>query len=291
MRRPGLRWPTRERSRKRLRQLIWSVVLVAVGLVVGLAAGAPFASSPLGQATVLVRPLPGNAFSARSTATNTLVDLKTEAQLAFSDAVLGKVQPFAGKNIDAAGLRRRVSVGVVNNAEVIVFSYRGDTSLQATAMATHVAQAFLAVRSANAAKAAEARTAVVQVALDKTQHDFDTASQSGNDPAVLTVLGQRITSLRVDLRAVGGTPPSAGSILAASAPRSAKVRVVRVGLLVTSALLAGFIGIRLGRRQRHLPRWTHRLRPRRPRHLPRWSRRLRFRRRLSLHGSRQARAR
>jgi hypothetical protein len=277
MRRPGrgrLHWPTQERHRRRIRRLIWSVALVLVGLGAGLAAGQPFASRPVGQATVLVNPLPGNAFSVRSP--DTLVDLKTEAQLAFSDDVLSKVRSLSGGHLNEVGLRRRVSVSVVNSAEVIVISYRGDTSLEATKMARQVADKFLEVRSKNAADAAVVRTGVVTTALDQTQHDFDVASQAGKDPAVLAVLAQRINSLRGNLRAVGGAPPSAGSVLAASAPRSSEVRKVRVALLITSVVFAGLIGIRLGGRPRHLPRWT---------------RRLRLRRRFPLHVPAQARAR
>lgn len=266
-------WPARERNRRLLRQLIWSVALVVVGLAVGLAAGAPFASRPVGQASVLVTPLPGNAFSVRSV--DELVDLKTEAQLGFSDAVLSQVRSLSGGQLDDVALRRRVSVRVANNAEVIVISYRGESSVEATKMARQVAEKFLKVRTATAVDAAVKRTAVVQTALEKTQHDFDTAS-AGADPAALTVLGQRINALQRDLRAVGGAPPSPGSILAASAPRSSEVRKVRVALLITSVLMAGLIGIRLGRRKRHVPRWV---------------RRLRLRRRFSMRAPRQARVR
>jgi hypothetical protein len=206
---------------------------------------------------VLVNPLPGNAFSVRSV--NELVDLKTEAQLAFSDAVLGRVRTLEGARLDAVALRRRVSVRVTNDAEVIVILYRGDTSLQATRMARQVADKFLEVRTANALDAAAKRSAVAQAALDKTQHSFDAASKAATDPAVLTVLAQRINALQRALRAVGGAPPSPGTVLAASAPRSAQVRKVRVGLLVASVVLTGVIGYRLGRRPRHLPRWTRRL--------------------------------
>jgi hypothetical protein len=277
MKRPSfgsLAWPSQERHRRRLRRLIWSAVLVVVGLAVGLAAGQPFASRPVGQAAVQVNPLPGNAFSVRSP--DTLVDLKTEAQVPFSDDVLSKVRSLTGAHLDEVALRRRISVSVVNGAEVIVISYRGDTSLEATAMARQVADKFLEVRSKNAADAEVARAAIVTTALDQTQHDFDTASQAGKDPAVLGVLAQRMNALRGNLRAVSGQSPSAGTVLAASAPRSAEVRKVRVSLLVTSILLAGLIGLRLGGRPRHLPRWTRRLR--RPR-------------RISLHGSVQAQAR
>lgn len=253
-------WPTRELHRRLLRQLIWSVALALVGLAAGLAAGHPFASRPVGQATVLVSPLPGNAFSVRST--NELVDLRTEAQLAFSDDVLSEVRSQSGRRLDEVALRRRLSVRAANEAEVIVISYRGESSVEATKMARQVANKFLEVRTANAADAAVKRTDVVQTALVKTQRDFDTAS-AGTDPAALTVLGQRINALQRDLRAVGGVPPSPGTVLAASAPRSAEVRKVRVALLVTSVLLAGLIGLQLGRRRRHLPRWTRRSRHRR----------------------------
>jgi len=239
------------------------VGLVAIGLAAGVAAGQPFASRPVGQATVLVSPLPGNAFSARSV--NSLVDLKTEAQLAFSDAVLGKVRTLGGARLDPVALRRRVSVRIAaSEAEVIVISYRGETSVEATKMATQVAQRFLEVRTENAKAAAVTRADIVRTALDKSQHDFDLAS-AGTDTEALTVLGQRINVLQRDLRAVGGDPPSPGTVLAASAPRSAQVRKLRVALLVTSILLTALIGVRLGARPRHLPRWTRRLRFRRPR--------------------------
>jgi hypothetical protein len=285
MRRLGigvLRWPTQERHRRPLRQLFWSVGLVTVGLAIGVAAGQPFASRPVGQATVLVNPLPGNAFSARSV--NELVDLKTEAQLAFSDGVLGKVRSLTGARLDPVALRRRVSVRVASSdAEVIVVLYRGETSVEATRMATQVANRFLEVRTENAKAAAVTRGSIARTALDKTQHDFDTATATaGTDPAALTVLAQRINALQRDLRAVSGDPPSPGMVLAASAPRSAQVRKLRIALLVTSVLLTALIGIRLGSRPRHLPRWTRRLRLRRPR----------FRRpRFSLRSPRQAQAR
>jgi hypothetical protein len=258
-----LHWFAREQHRRRLRRLIFGVAFAVLGLAAGLGAGQPFASRPVGQATVLVNPLPGNAFSVRSISAATLVDLKTEAQLAFSDAVLSKIRSETGGDIDEAVLRRRISVRVVNDAEVIVISYRGDTSRGATRMAARIAESFLKIRTANAVTAANSRTAIVEASLVKTQHDFDVAAKSEQDPEAVTVLGQRITALRGDLRAVGGVPPSSGSVLAASAPRSAEVRKVRVSLLVACVVLSGLVGLVLGRRARHLPRWTRRLRIRR----------------------------
>lgn len=245
-------------SGERRRQLIIGALCALLGLAAGLEAGQPFASRPVGHANVLVLPLAGNAYTNRS-GTDTFVDLKTEAQLAFSDAVLSRVEKAEHGRIDAAELRRRVTVKVPGNAEVIVISYRGSTSLGATRMAIQVAKAFIEVRAANAAAAWRARAEVIEAAMTKAEQAFDAASQSGTDPQAVSVLGQRIVSMRSDLRAVTGVPPSPGSVLAASAPRQSQIRKLRVGLLLIGVVGAGALGLVIGRPGRRPPTWLRRL--------------------------------
>jgi len=235
---------------------VWGTVFALVGLTLGFMAGLQLSARPTGQVVVLVRPLPGNAFSAR--AGDTLVDLKTESQLVFSDTVLGRVDGADGAAVDPALLRRRLSVRVVDNAEVVIISYRGDTSLAATGMAQRVAEGLLEVRGERAAAESEDRADVIESALTKSEQDLVTVSESGKDPEAVAVLGQRIVALRSDLRGVVGVQPSPGSILAASAPRQPDALRLRAGLAVSGVVVAGLLGLWFGRRPRRGPRWLRR---------------------------------
>jgi hypothetical protein len=231
---------------------MWGSAFGLVGLLAGIIAGQPLSAHPIGQATVLIRPIAGNAFSARTG--NTLVDLETDAQFVTSDEVLGTVRPVNGRDIEIPVLRRRINVKAVANAEVIVLSYRGSTSEEAAAMAQRVADAYLEVRAKRAAAASKALVTFVGEGLNAAEVAFVNASEASEDAGELAVLSQRVTTLRSELRAVGGATPSPGSVLAATAPRRPDVLKLRLAIALGTAFLAGLLGIWFGQRPRRTRR-------------------------------------
>ncbi len=230
---------------RRLRAVVVTLVLGAVGVGAGLGVAAQVDDRPLGVASVVLRPLPGNAFSGRGR--DESVALGTEAQLVSADDVLAKA--VAGGRGTVLGLRDRVQADVLPSSEVLTVSVRGSTT-EGPRTATTVAGALLEVRQARAVAAYGRQRDTLTARIAETRAALTRAQGPGGDPTLAPSLSQRVVTLTEDLRSLP-TDVTPGSVIdTTSSPQVAK-ELLRRGLPVLLGglgLLAGGLLARRGRR-------------------------------------------
>jgi len=235
------------RSRRRWpRRVAWVLVLAFAGGLLGVAVASRLNPRYTTEVDILVTPMIGNAYS--STSGNHLVDLETESHLPSSDAVLRRVAADGESAPSEQVIRRRLSVHVVPNAQVIVIDYAAETPAQARAMALRIADATLKERSAIAAASAASReeiTTAKLVSLGKEQ------AASGASPARLALLGQRAVALNGELReAAAGALASPGQVIDTANRGDGHLTKVRLGVVAVFVLLGGLLGLWVGRGSR-----------------------------------------
>ena len=235
-----------------LRGLTWTITLSLLGLALGYSAATKLDSRDTGRSTVLLRPLPGNAFSTRSG--DTAVDLKTDGQVALSDAVLVPVVAVFHNGLTVESLRRGLSVRLVDNAEVVIISYKGGGAAQAIDVARRVAEQLLTVRTQRATAAFQDQTAVLKPELEAAEKRAllgvkgAIAGKKANREAE-SILNQRVTSLGNKLSDLEDPPTGSGSVLATTAPRQAGVRKVQLAIVAFSTMIATSIGLLVASRE------------------------------------------
>jgi capsular polysaccharide biosynthesis protein len=254
----------RVRRHPYVRGISWVVILSALGLALGYESATRLNASDLGRSTVLLRPLPGNAFANRTG--DTAVDLKTDGQVALSDAVLGPVATAFHNGLTVPLLRRRISVKLVDNAEVVIISYQGDGAAQAIDVAQRVGEQFLVVRTARAKAVYKEQAALMEPQLtaaeDRAAAGISSASQrKGANGIAQTILNQRVVSLRSQLRTVTSDPPGPGTILATTSPRQTGIRKIQFAIVAFSWLIATSIGLLIATRKPRPRRRGRRGRP------------------------------
>jgi hypothetical protein len=242
----------RVRRHPYVRGIAVTVIFSLLGLAVGYEGATRLNSHDLARSTVMLRPLPGNAFSTRNG--DIAVDLKTDGQVALSDAVLGPVATAFHNGLTVETIRRRLTVKLVNNAEVVVISYKGGVPAQAIDVVKRVAEQLLTVRTAQAKVAYKEQAALIEPELAAAEERAAAAvkgageGQDQNGEAQ-TILNQRVVSLRSGLQAVQELPPGPGSVLATIAPRQAGVRKLQLAILAGSWLIATSVGLLLAARK------------------------------------------
>jgi hypothetical protein len=242
----------RTRSHPILRAVTWVITLGLLGLALGYGAATRLDTRDTGRSTVLLRPLPGNPFSARNG--DTEVDLKTDGQVALSDAVLAPVAAALHNGLTVEILRRRIGVRLVPNAEVVIISYQGAGSTQAIDIARRVAEQLLTVRTERAKAAFKAQAAVIEPELaaaeDRAAEGVNAAGAGkGANAEAQSILNQRVTALRSELRDVKNDPPGSGFVLATTAPRQSGVRKLQLAIVAFSSLVATSIGLLIAARK------------------------------------------
>ena len=231
----------RLRDRRRLRALSAGVCAIAFGAT-GAALAPSLTPAPEAEVSMLITPLPGAAFDDRDG--NALVDLGTEAQLALSDAVLGRVAPTRGA--DAAALRQRLSVRLVPNAEVVVVQARAGTGERATSLAERIAEATLDERRQRAAATLDRRSELLSTRITRTEVDFERAGQA-EDLDATEVLSQRLVKLREELKLLASGARSPGALLGTTTVVPPVAPLVRVGLPLAGLLAGAVLGWWAGR--------------------------------------------
>jgi capsular polysaccharide biosynthesis protein len=242
----------RRRRHPYLRATAWVVTLSAFGLVLGYGSATKLNASDIGRSTVLLRPLPGNAFANRNG--DKAVDLKTDGQVALSDAVLEPVATAFHNGLTVEILRRRLSVKLVDNAEVVIISYKGGGAAQAIDVAQRVAEQLLLVRTARAKEIFKEQAALMEPQLtsaeDRAAAGVTTASKRQKTNGIAqTILNQRVVSLRSQLRTVTSDPPGPGTILATTSPRQTGIRKIQFAIVAFSWLIATSIGLLIAARK------------------------------------------
>jgi capsular polysaccharide biosynthesis protein len=235
-----------------LRAITIVVTVSLVGLGLGYAGATRLDSGDLGRSTVLLRPLPGNAFSTRNG--DTAIDLKTDGQVALSDAVLGPVVTAFHNGLTVEVLRSRLTVKLVDNAEVVIITYKGRGAAPAIDVVKRVAEQLLTVRTALAKAAYQDQASLITPELSAAEAraaENVKGADEGKDQngEAQTILNQRVVSLRSELRAVKELPPGPGSVLATTAPRQAGVRKLQLAIIAASWMLATSVGILLAARK------------------------------------------
>jgi hypothetical protein len=252
--------PPPSRSRRWLKRGVWVVLLAIAGGLLGLAIGARLDRQVSAEVSLLLVPLPGNAFSDH--AGNTLIDLETESHLPQSDAVLRRVAAGEGTVPNAELIRRRLTVRIVPNSSVIILRYRAGTAEQAKQIATLVAEATLEERQARAAVAGAARLEILagqQEALDEQKAALGGEAADGAEgpvalsPEMLKVFSQRAANLLAQENAASDTSASPGQIISTTVRPDGLREKLRVGVLVAGVGLGALVGLwvsRTPRRQR-----------------------------------------
>lgn len=246
---------------RRWRMLVATLVLALAGVGLGAGLAARIAVPAVAQTTVLLYPLPGTAFASRS-ADNT-VDLRTEAQLALSDAVLQRVAARRPGG-DVAALRASLRVAVLPRSEVIVVSARAGSGAQAAEIAQQVAKATLEIRHERAAAAYRRRAATLETQIKAAEAGLAAATKravpAGGESEEVKLLSQRLVSLRDEQRAGAAEPADPGALAATSIGVDRDARLLRLAVVAAAGLVAALVGLWLGGRRWR--RGARRLQPR-----------------------------
>jgi capsular polysaccharide biosynthesis protein len=242
----------RHRIHRAVRGTALVVTISLLGLALGYAGATRLDSHDLGRSTLLLKPLPGNAFSTRNG--DTAVDLKTDGQVALSDAVLSPVATAFHNGLTVETLRSRLNVKLVDNAEVVIITYKGGGAAHAVDVVKRVAEQLMNVRTARAKVAYKEQAAIItpelKAAEDRAAEGVKGAGEGKDQNGeAQTILNQRVVSLRTELRAVQELPPGPGTVLATTAPRQAGVRKLQLAILAAGWMLATSVGLLLAARK------------------------------------------
>jgi hypothetical protein len=234
------------RLRSARRRPVWRVAECVlafnlVGVVCGAALASQLATGVVAQATVLVEPRVGNAFSTQEG--STFVALETEAEVARSDEVLRRVAAHSSPRIGVDELRRRVRARPVSNAEVLVISVRGRTGEQAIQLVRAVGKTTLDVRRERMEAAYAEQATTLQTYATEAERDLARAAGPDGDPSQVATLSRRGTWLRSNLRAVSGSAPSMGAVISSSVASESGPTGRRPGVVAASGALGAAIGL------------------------------------------------
>ena len=238
--------PVERRRRRPLRPLACGLALGLVGAAAGLGiSSAAVDAGPTGTASFVVRPLAGTGFAARGF--DNSVDLLTETQQVFSDAVLDKVvadPAITGATAD--GLRGHIDAAVPPGSEVITVAVRGGDADRVLTLARDLARATLQVRQDRAMAALVVQRNLLQSRIADSQTALDKSSAPGGQAALTPVLSQRLVTLRDDLRSIP-TEVDAGALIDSSSAVPVSRQLEYAGIPVLLGLLGAGLGARLGR--------------------------------------------
>lgn len=236
------------RTSGRVRLLVWVLVLGLAGAAFGLAVGARLSAKADASVSVVLNPLPGNAFSAPTL--GTVVDLETESQLPGSDLVIRRMAADGLSTPSADVVRRRLGVTVLPNTHVLVIHYRAETPPQALLMAKRIAKATLAERTARAQAAAAQRQSVLtdQLAEVAAQVGQVTKVPEGAErDQALALLSQQQAALQKQMGVAAASVSSPGEIISSETHGDAMLKKARLGIVVGFALLGMLVGAWVGR--------------------------------------------
>lgn len=194
-------------------------VIAAIVLVVTAAAGVlAFRMSPsyTAQATVLLRPLPGNALDSDSTASSQQIEIamETEAGLASSPEVAGLVgRPISDRVADGTST---VDVTVPANTETVSISFTAHSPVAAREGAQAYADGFLAFRSDRAKHTNKQQLSQLRKQSKEAEKDLKSASEdaksktgSASASAKVHLYANRVSSLEgkiSELKVVSSDP-------------------------------------------------------------------------------------
>jgi polysaccharide biosynthesis transport protein len=209
-------------------------------------------------ATVLVRPLAGNALSTQTNSSGQSVSVAmiTEAGLVSSTGVTSRVDGALGTHLKSGD--PRVSAKLPENSQVLKITYVGQTPLQGQQRAEAYARAFLEYRSDLADRSKQTQLSSLEVQAAAVERKLTTASaeaaQKNASPEAATMVSlyaSALLSLESELGRVQSISTDPGSVVAAAVVPHASAGldpavIVGAGLLAGLVVSAG-IAIRFGR--------------------------------------------
>ncbi len=233
--------PVTQRTRpgRWVRRTAWVVALGVAGATLGLAIGTRLDAQVSAEASVLLTPMPGNAYADRSG--NLLTDTETESHLPQSDAVLRRVAAD-GKPVPSADvMRRRLTAAVVPNTSIILIRYRAETAAQAREMVARIARATLAERVARAKAVSASQVEVLQAQMRQAAEQTDLLSPTSRETS--KALARRAAELNSQLITVQQAADQAPGRVIKTVNRPdrllPKVRLAVLGLCTALGLLLG----------------------------------------------------
>lgn len=207
------------------RRLIVALLVALPLAAVAAAAAAPVRQRWVAESTIRLAPVPGTQFSDR--AGNTETDIRTEAQLLVSDAVLARAA--AGLDRPVQALRPRVSVLTVPATELVVVSVRSGRRADAARAAAAVSAAFLTEREARG-EAALARARLL--AANEQAATGQRLSAAARQPETHVLLPTLLDRLRLAARTSAEPRPYPGQVVAAAVlPEPSRVVQAAAGAL------------------------------------------------------------
>lgn len=229
----------RRRGRRHVAGVVVVLCAELLGTGLGTAAAAAEFTEFVAEARVLIAPAPGNAFAEQTP--NSLEDLVTDAQLARSDAVLAAAVNGDGAAVDQ--LRRRTSVRLVPDTQIVVLSVRAAEAEAAESTVLVLADAFVQARGQRAQLAVENRRAVLVPRVQAAQDELSAAVDVGRvDDVAVTILSRRLAVLRGELRDLVDADANTGSLLRVTSVEAPALRLTTV----IGAIAGGVAGFGLG---------------------------------------------
>jgi hypothetical protein len=219
-------------------------VLAVAGASLGLAIGTRLDSQATAEASVLLTPMPGNAYGDRSG--NLLTDMETESHLPQSDAVLRRVEADGEPAPSVDVMRRRLSAAIVPNASIILIRYRAETPEQARDMVARIAQASLAERVARAQVATAARVEVIAAQEEQRRQQNSIVSPASRETSrVLARRAAEQTAQLVAVQQAAEEPP--GRVIKTVNRPDRLLPKVRLAVLIGCVTIGVLIGLWVGR--------------------------------------------
>lgn len=232
---------------------LWYVVLACV--LAAVAVGAWYASRPqewTSEATLLLRPSPGNALSAETMTSSqqSVIALNTEAALVTSPAVVQLANDQSAKDDSSVRFKAgdpRVDASVADNTQIMTIRFRGESSAEATDGARALAKAFLDFRLNQSTQVRQRRLDALKDQLDDAQDRLTRwlSASTPEDKAVAATQVQlwssRVAAVQESIGTAESEDTNPGRVVAPpSTPE-------RTGLAPTTLLLAaGLLGLIVG---------------------------------------------
>lgn len=250
--------------------LVILIVLSLLGAAAGWTMGTRKSRSSTASASILLNPLDGNPFSPEGRG-DSLINLKTEAELVRSDAVASQViTQLPNHDLTPGQMLSGLKVTAPENTQILIIDYTAPSGQVAIARTQAFADAFLASRRARAAQFVSDRTAKVAGQVKSRTEDMNRLEQrlktSRANSASATLLNEQIKSLssQIDLLTIRSISLDSGSlnpgqiITPAATPHAsiidARVLLALAGFVAGLALALAAVALRVrsGSRVNHI---------------------------------------
>lgn len=227
----------------------WPIIVAAAALVViGGHEVTKKDPSYVSSASIILQPIPGNAYRPEVTASSgtVTVAMETEAGLVRSPAILDQVNADLGTSLTTD--THAIAASVPSTSQILTISFTSDTWAEAKAGAASTAEAVLAYRHAQAKQTLDRQVSRLDVQRDQAQNGLTAAAEDlnkDNPPpgaaAQVQLYANRLATLQDLIGQIQATDTDPGSVFAPpTTPTKAGInRNVLLGALGIIGLLVG----------------------------------------------------